>query len=46
MLAAMMRSPFPTIPIVGCRTPDQVAGSLAACTVRLDDADVAAIAAT
>lgn len=46
MLAAMMRSPFPTIPIVGCRTPEQVAGSIAACSVRLEAADLDAIAAT
>jgi aryl-alcohol dehydrogenase-like predicted oxidoreductase len=46
MLAAMMRSPFPTIPIVGCRTPDQVAGSIAACAFRLEETDIADIAAT
>ncbi len=43
MLAAMMQSSFLTIPIVGCRTPEQVAGSLAAASVKLDDASIKAI---
>lgn len=45
MLAAMMRSPFLTLPIVGCRTKEQVAGSLAALGVALEAEEAATILA-
>ncbi|MHB2167664.1 aldo/keto reductase [Alsobacter sp. R-9] len=45
MLAAMMRSPFLTIPIVGCRTPEQVAWSWGSLRVDLSDDEVSALAA-
>lgn len=36
MLAVLMRSPFPVIPVIGCRTPAQVASSFASLTLDLD----------
>ncbi len=36
MLSALMRAPFPVVPVVGCRTPDQVASSFAAVELDLD----------
>ncbi|MBL8587904.1 MAG: aldo/keto reductase [Methylobacteriaceae bacterium] len=41
MLAAMIRAPFPTIPIAGCRTPDQARASLASLDVALGEHEAA-----
>lgn len=35
MLAAMIRAPFPTVPVVGCRTPEQVRASFASLSIDL-----------
>jgi aryl-alcohol dehydrogenase-like predicted oxidoreductase len=40
MLSALMRAPFPVVPVVGCRTPDQIASSFAAAKLDLDPAEV------
>jgi aryl-alcohol dehydrogenase-like predicted oxidoreductase len=42
-LGYLLSQPFPTIPIVGCRTVEQLADSLSAVDVRLSPHDVAAI---
>ncbi|MCP8938413.1 aldo/keto reductase [Alsobacter sp. SYSU M60028] len=39
MLNAMMHSPFLTIPVVGCRTAEQIASSLASVGLDLTDAE-------
>lgn len=36
VLAVLMRSPFPVVPVIGCRTPAQVASSFASLTLDLD----------
>lgn len=41
MLAALIRAPFPTIPVVGCRTPEQVRSSMKSLMIPLADADAA-----
>jgi len=43
MLAAQMRAPFLTIPIAGCRSPAQVASSMASLDVRISAEDVSAL---
>lgn len=43
VLAYLTSQPFVTIPIVGCRTVDQLVDSLTAADVRLDAADLQAI---
>jgi aryl-alcohol dehydrogenase-like predicted oxidoreductase len=40
VLAALVRAPFPVVPVVGCRTPDQVASSFAGLGLHLDSAEV------
>ena len=40
MLAALIRAPFPVVPVVGCRTPEQVASSFAGVKLHLDAAEV------
>jgi aryl-alcohol dehydrogenase-like predicted oxidoreductase len=39
MLAAMLRAPFPVIPVVGCRTPGQVRASFASLALPLSQPD-------
>lgn len=45
VLAYLLSQPFVTVPVVGCRTVDQLLSTLAAADVRLDDADLSAIEA-
>ena len=42
-LAALRDAPFPTVPVVGCRTPAQVASSLASLALRLTPTDLSEI---
>lgn len=42
-LAYLLSQPFQVFPIVGCRTPDQLRESMAAATVRLSSAAIAAV---
>lgn len=46
MLNVMIRSPFPTIPIVGSRTAEQIASSFKALGLQLSDAERAQVAGT
>ncbi|MBN1579146.1 MAG: aldo/keto reductase [Anaerolineae bacterium] len=41
VLAYLISQPFPTIPVVGCRTPEQLADSLQAADVRLTPVQIA-----
>ena len=43
MLAAMLRVPFPVIPVIGPRNPDQLRSSVKCLTLDLADADVSAL---
>ena len=43
MLAAMLRAPFPVIPVIGPRNPDQLRSSVKCLTLDLADADVSAL---
>lgn len=45
MLAALVRAPFPTVPVVGCRTPQQVASSLASLSIPLTEAQASGLLA-
>ena len=40
MLAALTQAPFPVVPVVGCRTPEQVASSFAGVDLALDRLEV------
>lgn len=44
-LAALLSAPFPTVPVVGCRTPEQVEASWQAVDLALDEDDAAALEA-
>ncbi|WP_293861431.1 aldo/keto reductase [uncultured Alsobacter sp.] len=46
MLNVMIHSPFPTIPIIGSRTTDQIASSFKALGLALSDAERAEVAGT
>ncbi len=41
MLAALIRAPFPTVPVIGCRTPEQIMSSLASLSIDLAPGDAA-----
>ena len=43
MLAALMRAPFATIPVIGCRSPEQVFSSFASLQVNLTPAEASAL---
>lgn len=45
MLAAMMRTPFPTIPVIGCRSPAQVLVAMASLDLDLEPDDLRALLA-
>ena len=46
VLGYLLSQPFVTVPVVGCRTVDQLLSTMAAAEVRLDSADLAAIDAS
>lgn len=43
-LHVLTRAPFPTIPVVGCRTREQVASSFRSLALHLSDAEIASLA--
>jgi len=43
MLAAMVRAPFPVVPVIGPRDADQIKSSAASLAIELDAADAAAL---
>lgn len=45
MLAAMLRAPFPVIPVIGCRTPTQVTSSLGSLAIALEGDEAEALLA-
>ena len=46
MLAALVRAPFPTIPVIGARTPGQVQSSFASLKIGVSQAEAAALLAS
>ena len=46
MLAALVRAPFPTIPVIGARTPGQVQSSFASLKIEMSQAEAAALLAS